>query len=206
LKGQNLSRQQRIAAITGLAAPIFAFACILSAVASWQQFSWTDNALSDLGVQNGITATVFNSGLVISGFLFIVFATGLFHFGGKRFVGKVGAAVFALACVMLIAIGIFNENYSPTHYIVSVGLFTLLPISLLILVAAFWFEGKRKLAIFTLATALFAAAVWVLEFTVTYVSGVAIPEALSGLAGATWVVVLSWLMLKQVSKGPSQKT
>jgi hypothetical membrane protein len=206
LKVQNLSRQQRITAITGLAAPIFAFACILSAVASWQQFSWTDNALSDLGVQNGVTATVFNSGLVISGFLFIVFATGLLRFAGKRFVGKVGAAVFALACVMLIAIGIFNENYSPTHYIVSVGLFMFLPLSLLILVAAFWLEGKRKLGVFTLATALFATAVWVLEFTVTYVSGVAIPETLSGLAGATWVVVLSGLMLKQTSKAPSQKT
>jgi hypothetical membrane protein len=200
LKVQNLSRQQKIAGITGLIAPIFAFVCILFAVASWQQFSWTDNALSDLGIQNGVTATVFNSGLVISGLLFIAFATGLFRFAGNRLVGKVGAAVFALACVMLVAIGIFNENYSPTHYIVSVGLFMLLPISLLILVTAFWVEGKHKTGVFTLATALFAAAVWVLEFTVPYVSGVAIPETASGLAGAIWVCVLSYLILEKAKK------
>ena len=200
-----MSKHVKIAGIIGLAAPFFAFACILFAIASWPQFNWTNNALSDLGVQSGITAVVFNSGLVISGFLFIVFATGLFRFLGKNLVGKVGAAVFALACVMLIAIGVFNENFSPTHYFVSVGLFTLLPISLLILVAAFWVDGKRKLSVFTLALALFAAAVWVLEFTVHYVPGVAIPESVSGLAGAVWVMVLSYLMLKQSSKANTQK-
>ena len=186
-----------------MAAPFFAFACILLAIASWPQFSWVNNALSDLGVQSGITAIVFNSGLVISGFLFIVFATGLFSFVGNRFVGKVGAAVFVLACVMLIAIGVFNENFSPTHYLVSVGLFVLLPISLLILVAAFWVDGKHKLSVFTLGLALSAAAVWVLEFTVHYVPGVAVPEFVSGLAGAVWVMVLSYLMLKQGSKASS---
>jgi hypothetical membrane protein len=200
MKAQNLSRQQKIAGITGLTAPIFAFVCILFAVASWQHFSWTDNALSDLGVQNGVTAAVFNSGLIISGLLFIAFAIGLFRFVANRIVGKVGATVFALACVMLIAIGIFNENYSPTHYIVSVGLFMLLPISQLILATAFWVEGKRKIGVFTLATALFAAAVWVLEFTVPYVSGVAIPETASGLAGAIWVNVLSYLILREAKK------
>ena len=203
LKVWELNKHFKIAGIIGLAAPFFAFACILLAIASWPQFSWTNNALSDLGVQSGITAIVFNSGLVISGFLFIVFATGLFSFVGKRFVGKVGAAVFALACVLLIAIGVFNENFRPTHYFVSVGLFMLLPISLLILVVAFWVDGKHKLSVFTLALALFAAAVWVLEFTVHYVPGVAIPEAVSGLAGALWVMVLSYLMLKQGAKASS---
>jgi hypothetical membrane protein len=200
-----LKKHLKISGIIGLTAPFFAFACILAAVASWPQFSWTNNALSDLGVQSGITAIVFNSGLVISGFLFTVFATGLFSFVGNRIVGKVGAAVFALACVMLIAIGVFNENFSPTHYFVSVGLFALLPISLLILVSAFWVDGKHKLSAFTLALALFATAVWVLEFTVHYVPRVAIPESVSGLAGAMWVMVLSYLMLKQSSKAASQK-
>ena len=198
-----MNRHLKIAGIIGLAAPFFAFACILLAIASWAQFSWTDNALSDLGVQSGVTAIVFNGGLVISGFLFIIFATGLFSFLGNNLVGKAGTTIFALACVMLIAIGIFNENFRPTHYLVSVGLFALLPISLLILAAAFWVDAKHKLSVFTLTSALFAAAVWVLEFTVHYVSGVAIPEAVSGLAGAVWVMVLSYLMLKHDSKKPS---
>jgi hypothetical membrane protein len=193
----------KIAGITGLVAPVVAFASILSAVASWSQFSWINNALSDLGVQSGATAIILNSGLVISGLLFTVFAAGLFRFVRNGFVGKVGVAIFVLACVMLIAIGIFNENFSPTHYLVSVGLFVSLPISLLILVGAFWVRGKHNLSLFTLGLALFAAAVWVLEFTVHYVPGVAVPEFASGLAGAVWVVTLSYLMLKQSSKQTS---
>ena len=190
----------KIAGIAGFIGPIFVFICILAAVASWSQFSWVNNALSDLGVQSGVTAVIFNIGLVVGGLLFLIFAIGLFRFVGKHFVGKVGAAVFAVACIMLILIGVFNENFSPTHYLVSVGLFVAMPISLLILVAAFWAEGKRKLSVFTLALALVAAAVWVVEFTVQYVPGVAIPEFVSGVAGAVWVLAVSYLMLKTNSK------
>jgi hypothetical membrane protein len=192
-----LSRQLKISGIVGLAMPFLTFGFILSAVASWSQFSWINNALSDLGVQNGITAMLFNAGLVISGFLFIIFAAGLFRFFGNNFLGKVGGAVFVFACVMLIAIGIFNEHFKPTHYLVSVGFFVLMPISLLILVVAFWVDGKHNLSVFTFALALIAAAVWVFEFTVQYVPGVAVPEFVSGLAGAAWVMVLGYLMLKK---------
>jgi hypothetical membrane protein len=193
----------KVAGIAGFVAPFFVFVCILVAVASWTQFSWINNALSDLGVKSGLTAVVFNSGLVVGGLLFIVFAVGLFSFIGKRFLGKVGSTVFLIACIMLIAIGVFNENFSPTHYLVSVGLFASMPISLLVLVAAFWVEDKRKLSVFTLTLALFAAAVWLVEFAVHYVPGVAIPEFVSGSAGAAWVLAVSYLMIKQGSKLPS---
>lgn len=200
-----MNKQFTIGGIVGLCATVFVFACILVAIASWRQFSWTNNALSDLGVQNGITAIVFNSGLIIGGILFAVFATGLFGYF-HNLAGKVGAAVFVLACVMLIAIGTFNEHFSPIHYLVSVGLFTLMPISMLIFVVAFWVQRERVLGTFTLACSLVAAAVWVLELTVHYVPAVAIPEFVSGFAGAVWVTVLSWSMLKQISVTASQKT
>jgi hypothetical membrane protein len=196
-----LNTQLRLAGIIGLFAPVFVFTCILASVASWPQFSWTNNALSDLGVQNGITAIVFNGGLVIGGILFAVFAMGLFSY--HNLAGKVGTVVFGLACVMLIAIGVFNEHFTPTHYIVSVGLFTLMPFSMFIFVAAFWVQRKRALSVFTLASSLVAAAVWVLEFTVHYAPNVAVPEFISGLAGAVWVAVLSWLILKQSSNTPT---
>ncbi len=190
----------KIAAAAGLVAPPLVFAFILTAIATWPKFSWFNNALSDLGVQNGATAVIFNTGLIVGGLLFIIFAIGLFNIASKRIVSKAGAAIFVLACLMLIAIGVFNENFSPTHYLVSVGLFVFMPISMLTLAAAFWVEGKHGLSVFTFALAILAAAVWVLEFTSRYASGVAIPEFISGLAGATWVMVISYLMLKQSSK------
>jgi len=54
--------------------------------------------------------------------------------------------------------------------------------------------------VFTLAVAVVAALPWVLYFTVQYVSGVAIPEAVSGLAGGVWTVVLGYKMLRAASQ------
>jgi hypothetical membrane protein len=190
----------KIVGVAGLVAPPFVFTCIFTSIATWPHFSWVNNALSDLGVQNGATAIIFNTGLIVGGLLFIIFATGLFNIASKHVIGKAGTAIFVLACLMLIAIGVFNENLSPTHYLVSVGLFVFMPISMLTLTVAFWAEGKHRLSVFTFALAISAAAVWVLEFTIHYASGVAIPEFISGLAGAIWVMVISYIMLKQSSK------
>ena len=190
----------KFSGLIGIAGPFIVFAFILSAIASWEHFNWFNNALSDLGVQGDSTAIIFNSGLVVGGFLFALFGTGLFQYVGNRLIGKIGTLSFVAACINLMGIGIFNENYDPTHYILSVTFFTLFPIAMLILVGAFWIEGKRKLSIFTLALALASATVWGLQLTIQYVSNVAIPEFVSGLFGAAWVMAVSYLMLKESSK------
>lgn len=196
----------KAAGVLGLATPLFVFACILGAIASWRSFSWTANALSDLGVQWGFTATLFNAGLVVGGLLFMVFAVGLWAFLGRRWVGKLGLCLFFVACLAIVAIGVFNETFSPTHYIASVMLFVFMPLSFLVFVGALWLEGRRGLSLFTLALGLIAVAVWVLQFKVQYVPNVAIPEAVSGLTGSAWVMVLGYLMLSEPAKTASSVT
>jgi len=44
-----------------------------------------------------------------------------------------------------------------------------------------------------------AALPWVLLFLFRYAPGVAIPELISALAGATWVVFLGYKMIKEAS-------
>jgi hypothetical protein len=64
----------------GIISPILAFILIslaISQASSW--FSWTGNALSDLGVHKE-SAVLFNSGLIIGGILSIVFAFGVMRF------------------------------------------------------------------------------------------------------------------------------
>lgn len=181
-------------------APVLAFAFILAAITSYPPFSWTSNALSDLGVVPGVTAGVFNSGLIICGVLCLMFTIGLYVLLSESMVGRVGVFVFGLACVALTAIGTFPEDVSPTHYLVSVAFFVLLPISLLIIVGGFWRTGQVRMAVFTLLTAIVAALPWVLLFAVRYVSGVAIPETASGLAGAVWAAALGYKMIKAASQ------
>lgn len=188
---------QRMGAAAGIAAPILSFACILTAIASYPQFSWTNNALSDLGIIPGITGPLFNFGLYASGFLALNFAIfGLFTYFGKSWVGKIGSVVFAAATVALIAIGVFNESFSGTHYLVSVAFFMLAPISLFIITCAFWFTHQRGMAVFTVLVGVAAVLPWLLLFAFNHVPNVAIPEFLSGLAVSAWAIVLGKKILK----------
>lgn len=188
---------RRVGAVAGFAAPFVAFIFISAAIVSYPSFSWTENALSDLGVVTGLTSVLFTIGLCGGGVLSLVFVVlGLYSYAGKRTLGKVGATFFAVATFSLILIGVFNEHFRPTHYIVSVAFFFTAPLAFFILTAAFYRSHKQKLAAFTIVTGLVAAVPWILQLTIHYVPDVAIPETVSGLTVAVWVIVLSKLMLK----------
>ncbi len=120
----------------------------------------------------------------------------MFAYLGKNWVGKIGAAVFAAATIALIAIGVFNESYSGTHYAVSVAFFTLMPISMFIITCAFLLSHQRRMALFTVSTGVAAALPWILLFTFKYVPNVAIPESVSGLIVSAWTIILGYKMLK----------
>jgi hypothetical membrane protein len=192
-------RTLEIAAICGGIAPFLTYACILLAIGSYRPFSWTNNALSDLGIVSGITMILFDGGLIVGGILFAFFAIGLFSFLGKSLVGRVGCVFFFLAWISLICVGIFNEHFVPTHYIFSVSLFTFMSLALLVFTGAFWLKGQKRMSIFTLILGLIASTLWVLQLTVHYVPNVAIPEFVSGLAAVIWVLVVSYKMFKQQS-------
>lgn len=188
----------KISGVCGTIAPIVAFTFILLAILNFPQFSWTGNALSDLGVQEGVTAILFNSGLVIGGILALVFASGLFVLQ-KTMLGRIGVFIFVLAALAFMAIGVFSENVEPTHYYVSVTFFVLFPVSMLVIGAAFLLTAKVKMGLFTFLTAITAALVWVLQFAMRYVPNVAIPETISALLASTWIIVLGFKMLKEAS-------
>jgi hypothetical membrane protein len=190
----------RGAGILGILTPIFSFTFIFLAIASYPQFSWVDNALSDLGVVSGVTSTLFNFGLCLGGLFAMIFAAGLFTFIGDRALGKIGSAVFFLASLSLEGIGLFPENARPFHFIFSVAFFTLMPIALLTIVGYYAVSRKKQMAVFTLLIAVAAALPWVLLFLVRYVSGVAIPELASAIAGAVWAIAVGYKMFKETSR------
>ena len=183
----------RISGVSGMLVPFIAFTLILLAISYSPNFSWTENALSDLGVQEGVTAVLFNAGLIISGILGLLFAIGLFTFLQENLLSRMGACVFVLDTLSLTAIGVFPENVEPLHLYASVAFFALLPVSMFLLSTAFLRMSRMKLGFFTFAVAIVATIVWVIPFG----KGVAIPETLSGLSTSTWSVVLGSKMLKE---------
>ena len=183
----------KISGISGMIVPLVAFTLTLFAIAYSPNFSWTENALSDLGVQEGVTAVLFNAGLIISGILGLLFAVGLFTFLQESLLSRMGAFVFILDTLALSAIGVFPENVEPIHLLASVTFFALLPVSMFLLGAAFLRTSRMKLGFFTFAVAIVATIVWIIPFG----KGVAIPETFSGLSASTWFVVLGFKMLKE---------
>lgn len=196
LKNENWLK---ISGICGILTPIVAFTCILLAINYSPEFSWTENALSDLGVQEGVTAPLFNYGLIISGILTLIFASELFIFLSDKLSGRIGAFILILDAFALTAIGIFPENAKPMHYYASVAFFVLLPIAAFVIGATFLLMAKVKMGLFTFLAAIVAAAVWIIQFSIRFVSGVAIPEAVSALSASMWSIVLGFKMLKQAS-------
>jgi len=192
----------RISGVCGIIAPIVAFSCILLAVSFYPPFSWTDNALSDLGVQAEPTSILFNYGLIASGVMALVFGIGLYDLLGSTVSGKVGVFLFILASLTLIAIGVFNENYAPIHWYVSVIFFTSFSLSMFVLAAALLKLGRLRVGLFTFLVAMSAATPWIAYFTARYVEGVAVPETISALAASMWAMVLGYKMLKKPSHSP----
>ncbi len=185
----------RISGICGILSPIFAFSFIFLAITSYELFNWELNALSDLGIIPGITATFFNYGLIGSGLLSLVFARGLFGFKDKTKLSRISLFIFILACISLIAIGLFPENIKPIHYIVSVAFFVFLPLSLILLSVSFSLDNHFYMAHFSLSISIIAATPWILYFSSSIFKAVAIPEAISGLAVSLWTIVIGLKMM-----------
>ena len=120
-------------------------------------------------------------------------------FFGQSAIGKVGVSVFVLDALALMAIGIFPENAGHNHYYTSVTFFAFFPISMFLIAAALRRSAQTRMALFTLVIAAFAIAVWITQFSIKFVPGVAIPETLYALSVSTWSVFLGFKMLRGLS-------
>ncbi len=174
-------KKLRVAWICGMVVPVVAFSCILISISLSPWFSWTKNALSDLGV--GEASWVFNFGLMASGTLTMIFAVGLWVTFRKRVLGRVGTIALFFGAIALFGIGVFSEAAGVVHFYFSVAFFVLFPISFFLLGASAILSGSGKFGSFTILMGIFAAIPWTFSW-----DGVAIPEAISGLFASIWVI------------------
>ena len=170
-----------LAGLCGVATPAVALSFIFLAISLSPWFSWTANALSDLGV--GEAAWVFNSGLMAGGILTMVFAAGLLVAFGGRALGRVGAVLLFLDAIALLGIGVFSEAAGDIHSYFSVAFFVLLPLSLFLLGADAVMVGSKKFGSFTIVDGALVILPWAFGW-----DGVAIPEAISALVASIWIM------------------
>ena len=185
----------RVAAVCGAVATLAALGGIALGVLLDPTFSWTTDALSDLGVRDE-SAVAFNWGLIGGGAAGVCYAAAL-GFGGARSRGGSGAIgragegirafLLALAMVAMAGVGVFDLT-EPLHGPAAIGFYGLIT-------AVFTVDGWLRRATATgrvaLAFAPVHVAVWA-TFVAGWwpVTGLALPELPGALMLAAWVWVV----------------
>jgi hypothetical membrane protein len=191
----------RTIGLLGVLTPIIAYCGIILAILiNLEWFSWTDNALSDLGNYKNLElkAIVFNSGLVVTGLCALIFCNGFYfqekeaYSGDKtaQFFVKAGTGTLFFAILALIGIGIFSEDFGDIHRIVSEVFFALIPFSMVFLGIAFYRREELKImGILVIITGIIAAMTWISYFILDLFPNVAIPETISSIAVSLSIIV-----------------
>ena len=164
-----------------MVATAVAYGGIAAAIALSPWFSFSRNALSDLGhALRSPVASLFNTALSLGGVLMILFALCYL-----RSLYRYTPYALAAASYALVLVAVFDEVYGRLHYAVSVAFFVLMAVS-----TALYTAESRRLA---LGTTLLIVGVgsWVLYFQGVYRSGVAVPELVSSLSSIAWVLLES---------------
>jgi hypothetical membrane protein len=178
----------RVAGVCGILIPIVIFACLGLAIAGSPWFTWTQHALSDLGISEN-TAVLFNYGMVLGGIFTFIFSLGL----RKVLSNKIGASLLSVSSFALIGIGLFPETVFVLHFITSASFFVFLTIALLIIgltIKQNSFERSMGgLALFFALVAI-SSTVFLVSF-----EGIAIPEALSCFPAFIWCMLLGIKMV-----------
>ena len=190
MKRKPMLMNSKLTGICGMAAPLVLVGSILLAIWVSPWFSFTENALSDLGAHER-SGPIFNSGLMLAGVLLAGFGLGLIGLL-REIAGRAAGTLMLADGVALFGIGLFPETAGRIHFYFSVAFFVLFPLFSLALAVHFLRRKSRVLALVALAVAVVAGAPWAFEW-----SGLAVPESISGGAASVWIMVLSVLSYRK---------
>jgi hypothetical membrane protein len=111
----------------GIIGPIIALSMVTADVSLSPWFSWSSNALSDLGVHTDYF--LFDGGLIIEAILNVVFVVGLYS---KFRNAGIAVPLLIISGASLGLVGVFNENHHPFHLLFAMIYFLLFPIAIIL--------------------------------------------------------------------------
>lgn len=170
-----------------------AVACFLipyvTAMTLDSKYVFGEDYLSDLGV--GAGAWAFNSGVIITGVLFVPFAVlGVRPSLSRSRIDDVSTGLMVVAGAFLVSIGIFTEDAGDIHGYVSYGFFLTMLIALAFLSYSFDKSGShgRPRALVTLIA-------FVLGVGLLPLGGTPLVETIAVLAIIVWGLVVGLMLL-----------
>lgn len=179
----------RLAGFFGIIAPLFGLLLIGGSLWLSPWFSWSGNALSDLGGTDGFESIVFNSGLAMVGALMMMFSTGLFEMSKDDRIGQAGSCLYLFTAVLLIAIGFVNVTVEPWHNYLGLVFFFAFPLSALVFGYFCFRRGMRFYALLSWGAAVLSVMIWLFSW-----GSPAVPEVLSVVDMGVWEILLGYWM------------
>ena len=182
---------KKISGFCGLLLPIVTTIILIVTLLKNQWFSWTKNAISDLGKANA-SPLLFNNGLIILGILLLIFSIELII----SFKEKFGPTIIFMCSFLLMLIGVFPIPHM-LHEPISAIFFISFPVAFLIIGYTFYKDsfpsfimGIKILALMVVVSVLFA---FIFFF---FYKWVAISEILVFYPGFIWCMVYSINLLR----------
>jgi len=174
----------------GLLSPVIALASIAIAILTHPWFSFTENAISDLGALSVDYNYILNYGLIVSGALGVIFSVGLYRVM-KSSISKLGSFLVLLGCIFLVLVGLFPEGLEP-HFYVSVLFFVVTAVGVFMIGIGI-LRDNRHYATVTLLLISTGVALSVLFLSMF--PGVAIAELMMSLTFSAWMILTSEAIL-----------
>ncbi|AIF69388.1 hypothetical protein PAP_04885 [Palaeococcus pacificus DY20341] len=165
----------------GVLIPIISLGGIFLSIYKNPWFSLTQNALSDMGSIHNPIGYIFNSILIITGIMGVIFGTGTF----KK---HLTTPLFAFGMVCLIFVGIFPEEYKP-HAFFAVSFYILILLDMFIEGINSLKKGE-KIGLFWvfLSPTTFISIIYLLKIF----EGAAIPELVGAFAIYAWIYYITY--------------
>ena len=168
------STNEKIYASLGFIAPFVTYLSIGVSIMFSPWFSWQRNALSDLGhsVKSPV-APIFNLGLLLTGFLIIMYTVTVF----KKH-AKYTSICLVASAIILQLVATFDEVYGSLHGIVAVLFF----VSIWVTSVVNAVEKRSPLALIAFIVGIGS---WIMYGMKVYSAGIAVPEIISFAAVAS---------------------
>lgn len=185
----------RLGAVAGWAGALAGLGGVAAALALSPWFSWTDDALSDLGHPSRDSWLVFGAALALSGALEALFGVAV----GRRLprgpLGALAMGSLVAGGLSLSAIGVVNESYGSAHLFVSVTYFTFEALGIGLTGIALAAVNRRR-GWLSLSTGALSGAFGIMVSTAMLYGAPfpsqAIPELIASLLFSAWALWMGW--------------
>jgi len=195
-----MSTVKRIAAVTGVVAPLVGYGAILVATVIFPDFSWLTQALSHTGSVGGEygeaasqSSQVFNTGLIVAGFLVLPYTWRLW-IDANNLVQKVAVACFVLSALSLSGVGFFplGGQFDAYHTPAALGHYLMFTFGLWLYGSGAVFRERHGWGLALVWLGNVHLLMWVLWAIGTVlgspIKGLAIPEFVGALIFAVFLV------------------